>query len=94
MAKKNKGSTSEEEVVKPKKIVVSFYEDEFPVVQERVENEGVTVEGELNSRNVREMFGLKSTHRSAFKSELRKEIAELSVEQQKEMLETLKKNKA
>lgn len=69
------------------KIIVSFYSDEFDKVKEVLEISEVT------SRAIRESMELAPTHRQRTGTELREEIAELSNEERKELLEEIRKKK-
>jgi hypothetical protein len=80
MAKKKNEETATEG-----KIVVSIYPDELEMVGEKVE--------EVSSRGIRQYFGLNPTHRQRTGTELRQEIAELSNDEKKELLEEIRKKK-
>jgi len=84
----------EKENKKDKRIVVGIYPDEVEVVGKRLEEEKHEFIGDdLSGKDIRTFFGLRPTHREGVKGELRKEIKELSVEEQKELLEEIKKKK-
>lgn len=74
------------------KILVSIYPDEIELVTTTLkEDYSKELIGEtLNSRDIRLFFGLKPTHRKGIKTELRSKIAELTIEEQKDLLSKLK----
>lgn len=80
-----------DEIVKTEKIAVGFYSEEYKAIIEKIEESGQELLGEdLNGRDIRVFFGLKPTHRSGVKTELKQEIGKLSREEQEEMLNNLK----
>ena len=77
-----------------KKIHIGIYADEIPTVMQMLDEQKHELIGEeLNGKDIRTYFGLKPTHREGIKGELKAEIKELSVEQQRELLAEIKKRK-
>jgi len=94
MAKKKGSTTGRSSSDEPKRLVISIYPDEQEAVSNLLEKEGIEVTTPLNSRDIRKYFGLKPTHRSGLKTELRKAVKDLSQEETKELLEEIKQRKA
>ena len=83
------------EISEPKKVTVGVYPDEKDTVTAKIKEAGQELIGnELSAKDIRVYFGLKETHREGVKGELKAEIKELSVEQQKELLEEIRKKKS
>ena len=84
----------EKEVPKIRKIIVGIYQDEIATIEKRMSEEKHDLIGsELNGKDIRTYFGLKPTHREGIKGELKKEVSALSVDEQKELLEEIRKKK-
>lgn len=78
---------------KSKTVFVKFYEDEIETVLEKVKELGGKIgEKGLNGRDIRELFELKPTHRQVgTKGQIKNIVAEMTEEEQKKLLEELKK---
>jgi len=84
--------------VEGQRVMVSFYPEEHEAVLDVLDNGVDGVEDDkridsdnLNSRDIRQLFGLRPTHRKVgIKREIADRVKDLSEEEQKEMLDDLK----
>ncbi len=82
---------------KVKAVMVRILEDEYPTVVEKIkelkkDHKFKNEDGTLNSRDVRELLGLRPTrNKTGVKSQIAAKIKELNEEDQKKLLDDLSK---